>query len=441
MADEQQQQTDEKDLTAVLVPEGQLTVEQVHQIVRESGRHAALVRVVPLAAVKLMQIEVHDLRGMPCEDPALVQRFSTGGRATFVHVNHSAKQAMVHRFVNGVGDEGFAGAPGDDFAARLRSDAGADLPAIHAADDGTRLGIGVASSNTVALYKQRVLVIPQGTPTGLDSFRFHDRGVGLEDRNERVAFLAFDRKEAFSVEARVWAQRLSGAPAGWFGPLEATREQGFAELETTTAGQSVADARLSTRALELVAFGASLAWAGGDELAYWDERVLPLFALCGHDKPSPPVLEPSEAEELDDETESLLEAMVETLPFAAPPDGEGPVLTQLSPAELQPLAPWAKEGEETAGSIFVLRTERLLSLVRRIDGRRLGNAVETFARAFYRALRPGQPEGDAYKTWRQAKEDEGQEELDRFVADWAELRACLEIAAANRLDVALLIYG
>jgi len=114
MADEQQQQTDEKDLTAVLVPEGQLTVEQVHQIVRESGRHAALVRVVPLAAVKLMQIEVHDLRGMPCEDPALVQRFSTGGRATFVHVNHSAKQAMVHRFVDGTGDEGFAGAPGDE---------------------------------------------------------------------------------------------------------------------------------------------------------------------------------------------------------------------------------------------------------------------------------------------------------------------------------------
>ena len=439
MADQAEQQ--EKDLTAVLVPAGQLTVEEIHKIVRESGRHAAFVRVAPLAAVKLLQIEVHDLRGMPCEDPALVQRFSTGGRATFVHVNHSAKQAMVHAFVNGTGNEGFAGAPGDDFQARLRSDAGADLPSLHAADDGTRLGIGVASSNTVALYKQRTLVIPPGTPTGLDSFRFHDRGLGLEDRKERVAFLAFDRKEAFSVEARLWAQRLSGAPAGWFGPLEATRAEVFAELETTTAGQSVADARLSTRALELIAFGASLAWAGGDELSYWDERVLPLFALCGTDKPAAPVLDASEAEELDDETESLLEAMVETLPFAAPPDGEGPVLTQLSPAELSPLAPWAQAGEEHAGSIFLLRAERLLSLARGIDGRRLGHAAESFARAWYRALRPGQPEGDAYKTWRQAKEEEGQKELDRFVADWAELRACLEIAAANRLDVALMIYA
>ncbi|MCA1662667.1 MAG: hypothetical protein LC659_00055, partial [Myxococcales bacterium] len=158
MADETQQ-AQERDLTAVIVPAGQLTVERVHAIVRESGRHAALVRVAPLAAVGLMQIEVHDLRGMPNEDPSLVQRFSAGGRATFVHVNHSAKQAMVHRFVDGKGDEGFAGAPGDDFTTRLRAEAGADLPSLHAADDGTRLGIGVAASSTFALYKQRTLAI------------------------------------------------------------------------------------------------------------------------------------------------------------------------------------------------------------------------------------------------------------------------------------------
>jgi hypothetical protein len=432
---------EERDLTAVLVPAGQLTVERIYAIVRESGRHAAMVRVAPLPKIGLVQIEVHDLRGMPTEDPALVGRFSAGGRSTFVHVNHSAKQAMVHRFVDGKGDEGFAGSPDEAFHKRLHLDAGHDLTAIHDADDGTRLGIGVASSNTVALYKGRVLVVPPGTPTGLDSFRFHDAGVGLEDRQERVAFFAFDRNETFAVDGKTWAQRLSGAPAGWFGPLEGTREAVFAELDTAEVGRSVAEARLSTRALELVAFGAALAWAGGDELAYWDERVLPLFAICGVDKPAPPVLDNHEAEELDDETESLLEAMCEALPFAAPPGGEGPVLTQLAPAELLPLAPWAKEGEEHAGSIFMLRAERLLSLVRAIDGRRLGNAAETFAHAWYRALRPGQPEGDAYKTWRQAKEDEGQKDLDRFVGDWANLRACLEIAAANRLDLALLIYG
>src|SRR4051812_39225092 len=180
---------EEKDLTAVIVPEGQLTVEQVHQIVLASGRHAAIVRVAPLAAVKKLQIEVHDLRGMPTEDPALVQKLSTGGSATFVHVNHSAKQAMVHTFADGKGGEGFAGAPGDDFTKRLGDEAGVDLAQLHAADDGTRLGIGVASSHTKLLYKQRVLTIPQGTPTGLGSFGFHDRGIGIEDREERVAFL------------------------------------------------------------------------------------------------------------------------------------------------------------------------------------------------------------------------------------------------------------
>src|SRR6476646_2830910 len=180
MADEAQRE--DKDLTAVLVPAGQLTVEDVHKIVRESGRHAGFVRVAPLPAVKLMQIEVHDVRGMPCEDPALVQRFSTDGRATFVHINHTAKQAMVHGFVNGTGDEGFAGSPGDDFTSKLREYTGTDLPSLHAADDGSRLGIGVAASNTGALYKQRTLAIPPGTPTGLDSFRFHDRGIAVEDQ-------------------------------------------------------------------------------------------------------------------------------------------------------------------------------------------------------------------------------------------------------------------
>ncbi len=433
---------EDKDLTAVIVPAGQLTVDKVHQIVRDSGRHAAIVRVAPLQSLERLQIEVHDPRGMPSEDPALVQRLSAGGRATFVHVNHSAKQAMVHTFVDGKGGEGFAGAPGDDFTQRLRSEAGVDLAQLHAADDGTRLGIGVAASHTNILFKQRVLTVPVGTPTGLGFFGFHDRGVGIEDRQERVAFFAFDRKETFAVEARLWAQRLSGAPAGWFGPLEGTRPSVFAELETTQPGLSVAEARLSPRALELVAYGAALSWAGGDELAYWDGRVFPLFSICAADKPPVPVFDKQEeAQELEDETESLLEAMTETLPFPAPPGGEGPLLTSLGPAELLPLAPWAKAGEEHAGAIFLVERERLLPLVRTLDGRRLGAAAEAFARAWYRALRPGQPEGDAYSGWRQAKEEEGQADLDRFVADWAELRACLEIADANQLDVALMLYA
>ena len=323
---------------------------------------------------------------------------------------------------------------GRRFTKRLRGYTSTDLPSLHAADDGTRLGIGVAASNTFALYKQRTLAIPAGTPTGLDSFRFHDRGIGLEDRNERVAFFTFDRKEAFSVEARTWAQRLSGAPAGWFGPLEATREQVFAELETTTAGQSVADARVSTRALELsrsarVGVGrrrpaALLGRARAAAVRHLQQRQAGR-AGARSDRPE-------RSQDLDDETESLLEAMVETLPFAAPPDGEGPVLTQCRRRAAAAGAVGAG-GRGARGRDVRLRPERLLSLYAWLDGQRLGIAAETFAGAWYRALRPGQPVGDAYQdVAARRKKKKGRRMLERFVGDWAELRACLEVAAANR---------
>ncbi len=125
------------DLTCVLIPAGQHDLAALHTIVRASGRLAALVRVAPLPTLNLVQIEVHDLRrGMPTEDPELVGAFSRGGRATFVHVNHTAKQAMVHGFVDGKPNEGFAGAPGDDCVDRLGAEAGAEPDAILAADEG-----------------------------------------------------------------------------------------------------------------------------------------------------------------------------------------------------------------------------------------------------------------------------------------------------------------
>jgi hypothetical protein len=187
-----------RDLTCVLVPAGQLDVARAHQIVIESGRLPAIVRVVDLPKVSLTQIEVHDgRRGLPTEDPELVARFSRGGRALFVHVNEGAKQALVHGFVDGQALPGFAGGPGDEFAGKLRELAGADLGAIVDADDGSRLGIGIAASHTHALVAGRALALPPGTPTALDSFTFHDRGAALADKQERLALFAFDRARAF----------------------------------------------------------------------------------------------------------------------------------------------------------------------------------------------------------------------------------------------------
>jgi hypothetical protein len=385
---------------------------------------------------------VHDARrGLPTEDPELVARFSVAGRALFVHVNTQAKQALVHGFVEGRALEGFAGQPGDEFTERLKREAGADLPAILAADDGTRLGIGIAAAHTHALKHGRTLVIPVGTPTALDSLHFHDRGRALEDGQERLALFAFDRARAFAEPGAEIARRLKDAPPGAYNPLEAARADAIAALEAL-GPRSPAEAKLThQRALELTAFSAGLAFAGGDEVQFWDERVLPTFSLCAQEGVPKAVLDPAEAQELEDTTYGILEAMTETLPFPAPPDGESGMLAQLGPSEIAPLSPWAAADAEHAGAVFVLRYERILALARKLDGRRLSEVGAEFARAFYRALRPGAPAGDVFEAWRVSKEEEGKEDLERFVNDWAELRACLEIAAANQLDVGLLFYA
>ena len=105
-----------------------------------------------------------------------------------------------------------------------------------------------------------------------------------------------------------------------------------------------------------------------------------------------------------------------------------------------PLAPWARPGEEYAGSVFLVKPDRLLERVRSLDGRKLQGVIEKFERAWYRAARPGMPEGDAFDTWRRAKAEEGQPDVQRFFKDWTELRIVLEIAAANQLLVALFFY-
>jgi hypothetical protein len=434
-----------RDLTAILLPLGQKAPEEVERAVVERRPGDVYLRVQPLPKVGLLQVEVCDgRRGLPCEDPELVAHLSMAGRAAFVHVNHSAGQALVHAFQGGAAGEGFAGAPGEAFAAKLRAAVGAGLDEIVAADDGSRFGIGVAASNTVALLRGTRLVVPEGSPTGLNSFAFHDRGAGLSAGAERLAWFAFDaaavERRAAGTPARELAASLMAAPAGMFGPLESARGEVVERLgrleETQTLEALIAGEHgMAVRALELCALEAARVFAGGDRLWFWDERVLPMFSLSAGD----PVIEPSEVEDLD-ESPSILAAMVEVLPWAAPPAGEGSMLAGISDTELGPLGRWARPGEEYAGAIFRLRPERLLEEVRRLDGPSLTRAIERFERAWYRAARPGQPEGDAFDTWRRTKAEEGAADVERFLADWAELRFVLELAAANRLDVGLLFY-
>jgi hypothetical protein len=429
-----------KDLTAILVKTEASDEELLRAVIaRDYGD--VLCRVAPLSAVGLRQVEVHNAAdGLPCEDPELVGTLSKGGRAAFVHVNHQAKQAIVHAFVDGQPVPGFAGEPGEAFDAKLNDAIGeSSLDKITDADDGSRLGIGVASSRTVALVRGAVYRVPAGTPTEFGSFGFHDRGLGLDDKDERMAVFSFDPRVVATLFSQTpgkeLAEILSSMPPGAFGPLEGARPQAIAALQACGEQSAEQTGLRDIRVLELAALACARAFAGGDRVAYWDERVLPIFSLADAE----PKIDPAEVEDLDD-CDSILHAMVEIMPWSAPPNGEGAHLAAIGDDELGPLAPWAKPGDEYTGSILLLKMERLFPLVRSLDGQKLDRQLARFEKAWYRAARPGQPEGDAYQLWRRAHAEEGAKDVDRALRCWTELRIVLEIAAANELFVALLFY-
>jgi hypothetical protein len=430
-----------RDLTGILLPEGQLSDDDIRRTIVERGYGDVFMRVMPLEKVKLVQVEVHDAKqGLPCEDPELVGRLSKGGRAAFVHVNHQAKQAVVHAFADGQPQEGFAGEPDEKFEAKLREALAFDgkFEDISNADDGSRLGIGVASSRTLAVVRGAPLAVPAGTPTDFNSFYFHDRGDGLDEGGERMAVFAFDPRVArilYGTPGKELSAGLVTAPEGFYGPLEGLRGP-VAEAMGKLGDQSPEKGDIKdVRALELCALASSRAFASGEAKDYWDERVLPMFALASNE----PKIDADEVDDLDD-CDSILHAVVEVLPFAAPPSGEGSLLASIGDDEIAPLAPWAKPGEEYLGSVFLVKPDRLFKIVRALDGNKLRELINKFERAWYRAARPGHPEGDAFETWRRAKAEEGQKDVERFVKNWTELRIVLELAAANQLLVGLLFY-
>jgi hypothetical protein len=421
-----------RDLTAILLPAGQLIEED---IVAEAARFGNVwVRLAPLGALALTQVEILDgVRGLPCESPELLMKLSERGKATFVHVNHGAKQALVHHFEKGEAQPGWMGEPGE-LDAKLRAAVGHPLEALQGADDGSRIGIGIAGSRTIALSGGRLLQVPPGTPTALNSFAFHDRGRDVGD-GTRMAPFAWDAQraqQAFASPARELAAHLSVAKKG---PMEGARAEVIARLAEIGDRPLNPDDAVALSALELCTLDCAFVFAGGDRQYFWDHRVLPMF-LVGD---AAPQFDPEEFSDLE-ESESVLEAMVDVLPYAAPPGGEGSIISNLGPGELLPLAPWAEGQSEYTGSIFRLAPERLLELVRGLDGERLNPRIERFERAWYQAARGGQPTGDAFDTWRRSKAETGERDIERFLVGWTELRIVLELASANQLAVGLLFY-
>jgi hypothetical protein len=426
------------DLTAILLPDAEHDAEQVRRAVAAGGYGDVWLRVQPLAGgLGLIQVEVFDGSGLPCADPAMVAALSgRDRRATFLHVNHQAGQALVHTFVGGKELEGWMGQP-TELDGKLRGAVGRSLAEIVAGDDGSRRGIGHAASSTVALVRGRTLTVPAGTPTTLGSFGFHDRNLGAGGAGgDRLALVALDaaalRSAWEGVPGAELAARVRTLPDRAVGPLGGARDEAVSALAALGDATPAAAGLRSVRALELVALGETWLFGGGDAVAFIDHRMLPMFTLAAGE---PPFDDPDEAEELETRA-SVLEAMVEVLPYGSP---EGAALEQLEDSELRPLAPWARPGEEYVGALFLLETERLRGLLFSVDERDLAARIDMFYRSWWKA-QTDDPLGDVFTRWRRGLDERGAADVGRFLTDWTEWRVVLSLAAANGLQPALVFY-
>lgn len=423
-----------RDLTAILIPMGQVPVEAIERLVLARGYGDVYLRIAPLQAINLVQIEVCDAgEGKPTVDPELVAQLSIGGKSAFVHVNHYVKQALVHPFANGAPQESFVGEPGQGFEAALRGVFGHELAAITAADDGTWRGFGLTASRT------RIFIdgvpprdVPSGFPTGLDSFRFHDRGGGLPAARDRMAIFGFDRRaadEVLSQPGAKIAEWLQLRPRA-LGPLGGLLPEVVAEL-SALGERSPKDARCSVHALELVALACGRVFATGEDVAFWNDRVLPLLSLSV----APPQIEADEVEDLA-ETKSLWHAIVEVVPFAAPGSGEGKLVSQIGDDEIGPLSPWYEPGSEYDGLVFVLDPTRLLTQMRQITRETLEELEQKFLVAWFEALgKPGE-----FEPWAQQRLIAGEEDQGRVLGTLAELRTVLELSVGYQLHPAVVFY-
>lgn len=427
------------DLTAVIVEAESLDEEEVRKLVLDRGYGDGWLRVAPLAGLGLTQVEVLDAGGLPHVDPALVEVLSRGRKATFVHVNHEAKQALVHCFVEGrQALEGWVGDPSllDE---KLGATVGRRLATLIGGDDGTRGAFGAAASHTTALSRRRALAVPVGTPTALGSFAFHDRGgpAGGDDGAYRVALIAVDaeavRRAWESVPGAELAARIFTLAPPLVGPLRGVRDVAAATL-AALGDRTPAEAGLrSVIAYELATLTEAYLFGGGESTGFVDARLLPMFSIGSGD---PQIDDADEAEELESRA-SVLEAMCEVLPYTSP---EGAMLEQIADEELSPLAPWAAAGDEYVGSVFRLAGDRIARLLVETDSRELAAKVDRFYRGWWRT-QVDAPFGDEFEAWRRALDEKGRADIERFLTAWAEWRTVLTLAARNQLQPALVFYG
>ena len=175
-------------------------------------------------------------------------------------------------------------------------------------------------------------------------------------------------------------------------------------------------------------------FGGGDTLKFLDQKLLAILNIGD----ATPIIDADDAEELE-EMPSVLDAMIDVLPHPKPPGGYGPLFENIGPEEIGALVPWAKPGQPYDGA-GVSPPDRLRSW--RAASTPIGSVSgERFCRALYSAKMGDDVQEDAYLAWRGAEQKNFAKDIERLLLAWAEFRVVLEMAAQNRLNVGLAVYG
>ena len=144
------------DLTAILLPlpPRGLQPNDVINLVAQNAPPTTWLRLVPLEKLELSQLEVMDGQtGLPSVSPGMLAALAqNGGKALFFHVNHPAKQALLHAFEDGIEVVTYSGEPNEAFEAEFKRLTGMTIDEVAAADDGTRVGFGQAASRSASAW-------------------------------------------------------------------------------------------------------------------------------------------------------------------------------------------------------------------------------------------------------------------------------------------------
>lgn len=303
----------------------------------------------------------------------------------------------------------------------------------------------VADESTALLLRGRIVKPPNGQLRDGSLHSFHETDITSDGEEDHLALIALEPKALEDL----WTQQPAGQVLGFLQMISTVRQKVLGPLAhvLNEVGLHIEGGGQLDKPLveaehpellnyEILAMSTAVAYWGGIPVNYFDERLIPLLSICESE-----INESALADALPEiEDLGLLSAMTEVLPYSAP---EGSLLESFDDTEVAPLAPWAVKDDSYEGTLFLLNTERLLTMLQRFDETQLQSKANAFLQIWAKLRFPpdeGGAEGDL-ESWLVEREDLDNNDWQDQVHLLNRLRAILEFSKLNELKPALFFYG